>query len=336
VEKRPLGRTGLEIPVIGFGTAPNAVLMTDPDEEFRIRTIRFALESGVTHFDTSAKYGGGKSETNLGRALRVLGATPTISTKVALYPPDLPDPRSAVLRSFEGSLKRLQVERVAVLLLHNRVFDDPDPDALISGTSQLSRKQVFGTGGVAEAFTELLASGAVDAIGFTTLGGDPGPLSEMIDSGVFGVLNAVFNVLDPSALLPVPAAFESTGRGRVILQATARGMGVMAVKVLAGGVLGAVAAVAKSATAGADRRPPLDSQGQLTRVVAAVAAEIGTTTSELAVRYALSKPGISSAIIGFSRPEHVAEAVDAASNAPLAENYVRRLERAFDAPQIGD
>ena len=56
-----------------------------------------AIEGGITYFDTAAQYGEGRSEENLGRVLRELGADVLVGTKVRLAPDEVPDaaPRSA-------------------------------------------------------------------------------------------------------------------------------------------------------------------------------------------------------------------------------------------------
>lgn len=91
----------------------------------------------------------------------------------------------------------------------------------------------------------------------------------------------------------------------------------MTVKVLAGGILGAT----EPAGPGTPRQ-----------VLRDVAAELGTTPAELAVRYVLSTPGVSTAVIGFSVPEHVTEAAAAAANAPLAAGHIQQLESVSDTP----
>ncbi len=69
MEVRPVGRTGLEVSLLGFGAAPLANLYRDVPESEAYETVYAALEQGVTYFDTAPAYGAGVSETRLGVAL---------------------------------------------------------------------------------------------------------------------------------------------------------------------------------------------------------------------------------------------------------------------------
>ncbi len=132
----------MEVTRLGMGTAPLGGLFQDVPEAQATETVRRALALGVNFFDTAPLYGHGKSETYLGKAL---AGTPrssfVLATKVGrlLIPVDQsqlekrefdrPFPfkpvfdfsYDAVMRSFEESLKRLNLERIDVLHIH-----DPD------------------------------------------------------------------------------------------------------------------------------------------------------------------------------------------------------------------
>ena len=84
MKRRPLGRTGLSVPEIGFGCGPTAGLMVRGDAETRRDVVARALELGIDYFDTAPAYGGTLSEQNLGETLRALGAKPLIATKIVL------------------------------------------------------------------------------------------------------------------------------------------------------------------------------------------------------------------------------------------------------------
>lgn len=101
-----LGRTGLELPDIGFGTSS-----LRGDEAL----VRHALERGVTHFDTAESYEGGAAEETLGRALRGRREEVTLASKVKAHAssraPDL-------MRALEESLRRLRTDRIDVYFNH--------------------------------------------------------------------------------------------------------------------------------------------------------------------------------------------------------------------------
>ncbi len=127
MEHRTIRRTDVQVSLLGFGAAPLANLYRDVAEAQAIETIHAALDQGVTYFDTAPAYGRGLSEQRLGIALAgVPREQTTISTKVGrlLHEDGTIEwdfSRDGVLRTFEGSLERLQRDSVDILHIH-----DPD------------------------------------------------------------------------------------------------------------------------------------------------------------------------------------------------------------------
>ena len=135
-----LGRTGIEVTRIGFGTAPVASLFWANDETTARSAATRALAAGVTLFDTAPFYGMGEAETRLGAALGSRGGDVVIATKAGrLLEPGadgMLDARfdfshDAALVSLESSLGRLGVDRVDIVHIH-----DPDDhiEAALAGT----------------------------------------------------------------------------------------------------------------------------------------------------------------------------------------------------------
>ncbi len=122
-----LGKSELRLPGIGFGTAPIGGMYSATPEEVAIEAIQTAFRQGINYFDTAPFYGSGLSETILGKGLAGIPRRDFIvSTKVGrLIQPDgtpvFNYSRDGVLRSLESSLKRLQLDYVDILLIH-----DPD------------------------------------------------------------------------------------------------------------------------------------------------------------------------------------------------------------------
>jgi diketogulonate reductase-like aldo/keto reductase len=110
---------GAEIPAIGLGT-------WELNGEAAIRAVQTALQQGYRHIDTAAMYG---NETEIGEAIRT-GTTPRadifVTTKV--WPTEVADGR--LQRSAEASLKRLQLDRVDLLLIHWPSRDVPFPEQI--------------------------------------------------------------------------------------------------------------------------------------------------------------------------------------------------------------
>ncbi len=137
-----IGNTGLHVTRLGLGGAPLSAFRFDVQESEAVAAISRAFELGIRYFDTAPYYGFGRGERRYGRALAEARRDDfVISTKVgrALKPadPNAPDDgfvphdldtvfdfsRGAVLRTLEGSLKRLRLDRVDVALIHDP--DDP-------------------------------------------------------------------------------------------------------------------------------------------------------------------------------------------------------------------
>src|SRR5215216_5357151 len=109
MEQRPLGTTGLRVSALGFGCGAVGGLMVRGDSAEQRQAVSRALDAGITYFDTAAQYGDGRSEENLGRTVRDLGAWSRIvvGTKVRLKPDELAHVGPAVRASVEASLARL-------------------------------------------------------------------------------------------------------------------------------------------------------------------------------------------------------------------------------------
>jgi aryl-alcohol dehydrogenase-like predicted oxidoreductase len=101
-----LGRTGLELPDIGFG---GSRLRDDED------LVRYALDRGITHFDTAEGYTGGASEVTIGRALQGARDRVTIASKVKA---GANDSRARLMAALEGSLKRLRTDHIDLYFNH--------------------------------------------------------------------------------------------------------------------------------------------------------------------------------------------------------------------------
>jgi D-threo-aldose 1-dehydrogenase len=177
--KRELGRTGLEVSVLGFGGAGIGNLYRELAEEDAIAAVHESFASGVRYFDTAPFYGFGLSELRVGKALRGAQPPPVLSTKVGRklvptgpqnasigregyfsarpFTPVFDYGYDSVMRSHTESLERLGVARVDILLCH-------DIGRLTHGDAHATRISEFITGGY-RAMHELRAAGAVRAIG---------------------------------------------------------------------------------------------------------------------------------------------------------------------------
>lgn len=121
MQKRPLGRTGIDVTEVGFGAwqLSNARDWSAMTSEEAVRLVHRALELGCNFFDTAPNYGGGTSQTILGRALRGKRDQVVLNTKFGHHA-DGTDYSPARLRpSVEASLQALQTDHLDGVLLHN-------------------------------------------------------------------------------------------------------------------------------------------------------------------------------------------------------------------------
>ncbi|MFO1039942.1 MAG: aldo/keto reductase [Geminicoccaceae bacterium] len=181
-DKRKLGKSGVEVPVIGFGGAPLGNLYTEFSDEDARAAVRAAYDAGMRLFDTAPLYGFGLSEHRIGEALRWQDRDSyVLSTKIGrlLVPATSEEAHAeaglfkkilpfrgvydygydAVMRSLEASLQRLGTYRVDVLLIH-------DVDVWTHGSEEarLQRFKEVMNGGY-RAMVELREQGVVKAIG---------------------------------------------------------------------------------------------------------------------------------------------------------------------------
>jgi D-threo-aldose 1-dehydrogenase len=160
LKTRKLGRANVSVTELGLGTAPLGELFDRVNDDEAARLIEAAWDGGVRYFDTSPWYGRGLAEHTLGRALyRKPRPDFAISTKIGrvLRRPLGPNATKdqwlgglefqtvfdygcdGVMRSFEDSLQRLGINRVAVLLIHDLDPWDHNVAARLLHTAQDER-----------------------------------------------------------------------------------------------------------------------------------------------------------------------------------------------------
>jgi len=129
-----LGRTELQVPVVGIGTAfvgvptqNDAVVEVDVkgrrlDTELGVKTLVRAIDAGCEFIDTAVLYGRSMSETMIGEALRLRPAARDkviITTKAGRSHQGYDFSFDGILRSVEGSLERMGLERLPIVYIHD-------------------------------------------------------------------------------------------------------------------------------------------------------------------------------------------------------------------------
>ena len=328
INKRPLGQTGLEVSEIGFGAGIVAGLFVRGDPESQNRAFDRAVELGINHFDTAPLYGDGKSELNLGRVLGRTTGDCIVGTKIEYFDEHFADFRSRTFESVEGSLKRLGRDAVEILYLHNNVrYDGQGPH---DGYAAVSPDDVLRPGGIADALDEVRARGLASHIGCTGTG-DAAAVIELIDSGRFEVMQTFYSLLNPRGSIRLPASSPLHDFELTISRATRRGMGVVAIRVMGGGVLAGDAAAegyagttSSESVLGRSREEELKQAKALSFLESE--SDAGGGVRMAAIRFALANDEICSSLLGFSTVSHIEAAAEAAGQGPLDSGSMRRLE----------
>src|ERR1700738_841372 len=102
METRALGRTGLEVSILGFGCGAVGGLMVRGRPADQERAVARAIELGINYFDTAPSYGNVETETNLGRGLAALTHEVGVGTKVRIGPGERANVAHAVTTSLEA------------------------------------------------------------------------------------------------------------------------------------------------------------------------------------------------------------------------------------------
>jgi aryl-alcohol dehydrogenase-like predicted oxidoreductase len=323
MRQRILGRTGVEVSEVGFGCGPTAGLMIRGTPEMRVQAVARALDCGINYFDTAPVYGDTVSEANLGHALRRLGVHPMVATKVALEAADFGDLYGAVISSVQASLERLELTRLRLVQLHNRVAYHRAPRGEFGSGALLTLDDILGPRGVLAAFRALRAKGIVEFFGCCAFGGEPALVNQLIDSGEFDTILVNYSLVNATAWNCPPAAqTQIRDYGQAGARAAAAGMGAIALRVLEAGAL--TDSPQPHPLSGASLNPERElNQARAQALRALPQAESVTDT---AIRFALSNPQISTVLIGFSAIEQIEAAAGSAARGALPAETLSAIE----------
>lgn len=338
---RRLGRTGLEVSEISFGTGDNAGLMTIAPDDDRRGAFEYALDLGVNYFDTSPDYGKGRAEENLGRALRRFASGARrplhVSTKVEIMAHDFGDIAGAVERSTDASLARLGVDSIDVMMIHNPPRHARDPS--VAHWHPLTPADMLGP--ALEGLEKVRAQGKVRWFGFTCENAEASAVKEVLASGAYDVINCWYNMVNPTAGFEMPAGVRYgqgyDDYGGIITYAGEHDVGVAVIRPLSGGAL-----TPQVIAAGAQGRHK-HAGGIYTRKPATFTPEIERgrafaflhtpprTLPQAAYQFALAHPAVSTIVGGFSDLAQLREVANLEALPPLTEGEWDRIREAYAA-----
>lgn len=327
---RKLGRSGLEVTVLGFGGAPLGDIYQVLEDATAIATVETAAQSGITLFDAAPLYGQGMAEHRFGTALRrrppgsfvlsskvgrLLTPAPAGRTKTTRYVGGLSFnvvhdySYDGAMRSHEHSLLRFGLPKVDILLIH-------DADAWSHGPEEGPKRYREAMDGAYRALEKLRAEKVIKAIGIGV--NDPVYAAKFLREGDFDCMLLAGRY----SLLEQPALQE------VLPLAAAKNVGVMLGGVFNSGILatGSIPGAKYNYTAA----PPeiVDRVRNIERVCAAHGVALPTA----AMHFSLGGPAVSSLVLGAVTPDEVKRNVAALSAAPPAALWADlKSERLLDA-----
>jgi predicted aldo/keto reductase-like oxidoreductase len=212
---RTLGKTGLKLPILGYGGAALPQAWRNPlSYENRVKGVRYAFDRGVRYFDTAGNYL--ESQAILGEALKDRRRDVCLVTKVETTKPE------EVRKAVEKSLQELQTDYLDILLIHGS-----------PGLEQMSVEQAMK---IHAELVKLRAEKITRFIGFSAHGYFEKALA-LINSGGFEVCMLSYGYM-PRGSSSVWSDRMTRLRDECLAKAHAMGMGIVAMKVVGGGWLG--------------------------------------------------------------------------------------------------
>lgn len=308
MEYRNLGRSGLKVSAMSLGT--NA-FGARADEATSIAIVQQALDLGINLIDTADIYTQGESERIIGKALKGRRSQAVLATKgygkMGDGPNDAGASRKHILDAVDASLRRLETDYIDLYQMHNW-----DPRTPIEETLKT--------------LDDLVRWGKVRYIGCSNYAAWQ-IIKSLWVSDRLGLERFVSNQPEYS---PANRKIEQ----EIIPAGLAEGVGQIVYFPLAGGLLTgkykrgeAPPADSRAVTQGERfvNRWFTEANWSLAEQMEAMAAEIGTNVAHLALAWVMAKPGVSSAIVGASRPQQVVENVKAC-DLNLSPEVIARID----------
>ncbi len=321
MEHRQLGRSGLTVPVLSFGTGTFGGAgdffgkwgKTDVEEATRL--VDVCLESGLNFFDTADIYSGGASEEILGRAIRGRRDDVLLSTKGSFAmgggPNEVGSSRYHLIRACEGSLRRLGTDHVDLYFLHGFDALTPVDEAL-------------------GALDDLVRAGKIRYIGCSNFSGwhvaKSLAVSERYGLGRYVCYQGYYSLLGRDyewELLPMAL---DQGLGTMVWSPLGWGR-------LTGKIRRGQTGEGRIARGGAEGGPPVEDEHLYAVLDAldAVAEETGRLVPQIALAWLLTRPSVCNVVIGARNEAQLRDNLGALGWT-LSPEQLARLDRATRRP----
>jgi aryl-alcohol dehydrogenase-like predicted oxidoreductase len=312
MQYRRLGRTGLEVSEVGYGAwGIGGSMWVGAQDDESLRALNRAIDLGINFIDTALVYGPDHSERLVGQTVRGRSETIYVSTKVPPKNQAWPAPAGVhadeaypgawIRRCTERSLKNLGFEAIDLQQLH--VWSDEWVDQ----------------GDWLETVEALKAEGKIRFFGVSINDHEPQNALRLIETGVVDTVQVIYN------------AFDQSPEDELFPACQASDVGVLArVPFDEGGLTGAI--TPESEFPEHDFRNHYfrdDRKREVQERVQAIAEDLGEPEdriAEIALRYILSHPAVSTAIPGMRSVRNVERNVAVADGQGLPEEHVSKLK----------
>lgn len=306
-----LGRTGLSVSSLGYGTWGVASAMwVGTDEDEASCALRAAIDAGVNFIDTALSYGDGRCERLVGKVVREAREQVYIASKVPpIEWPEAPGMRAPeaftadwIIECTERTLTNLGVETIDVQQLH--VWSD----------------DWLGEGDWAEGVERLRKDGKIRFFGISTLPHEPQNALAAVRSGLVDTVQVVYNVFDQSPEDELFPAAQEAGVGIIVR-----------VPFDEGGLTGKV--TVDTEFPDDDWRNDYfagDRKAQVAERTQSLIQDLGIAMDalpEIALRFCLSQPAVSTVIPGMRTQAHVRTNLKATADGRLSDSELATLRK---------
>ena len=316
MEYSVLGRTGLRVSRAGFGGGGIGQVWGHTTREESVRAVHRALDLGINYFDVAPAYGDGEAEEVLGIALKGRREEAVVGTKVKVPIDNTDSVSAAVSRSVDASLRRLKMDSVELLHVHNRF-------TLRRGefSDSLTADDVLGP--VLEAYRNVQKAGKTQFIGLSAQEPHVPSLRRMMESGQFDTVLVFYNLLNTTGQAPLPPGATAFDNGQTIPLAKSLGMGVIGIRSHAAGAL----------TQRVDRPVPpgseLETDVANARALGFLLEGPIRTLSQAAMVFSLMNRDIDTTVPGVKDVAETEETAGCVDLPPIPQHHLDRLAQLY-------
>ena len=296
MNKRTLGKTGIEVSEIAFGAVeiglPYGIGVNSTEdmlsETEAIELLNSAFDKGINFFDTARAYG--RSESIIGRAFKNKREKVVIGTKCKLLFgenksfPSSNETIQMIISSLHESLDALKTDYVDIFMLHN------------------ATEEILDNNVIADTFQRLKSEGLIKATGASTYTTEE--TKKAVESGLWDVVQVPFNLMDQTQ--------ES-----IFSFASERGVGIVVRSVLLKGIL---------SEKGRKLHSVLKDVETHVNNYNALLTESISTLPMLATKFALSFKEVSSVLVGIDKEKYLQESLEAANGVYLDDKTLMRAK----------